>query len=1221
MRYLNKVIFLNSAHVPYAEIKVDGNVHFIGTQGVGKSTLLRAILFFYNADKLRLGIPKEKKNFDAFYLPHSNSYIVYEVMRENGAYSIMVGKSMGRAAFRFIDAPYVKEWFVNQYNEVSADWNEIRGRILENRCYISPLITGYEMFRDIIFGNNRKPDMVPYRKFAIVESSKYQNIPRTIQNVFLNSKLDADFIKDTIIHSMSEEEVSVNLAYYRSQIEAFEQEYDDVMLWLKPDKNGVVVVRKQAEQVISCYRGLLYARKQVEKGREALNFAEKAARQKLPQLEEKIGLAEEKLKRAERLIGEEDLKYNAERDKWTRREGEVGADLKRIKEKRAYYEAERIQDVIVRVEKEENHRRELERLRSVYAQLTATYQDVIQHYKRLEEQLENGFKAFENEIGKQILLLREESSKRKDVLRVNCQEQEQRIRERFEEKIEACNDCINQIREALSLIRVEKKEVQLTVHFDKEIKECADGLAEIENEERQVALDVERLRLECDKLRQKGMEEVKASEAQYVPGINAAQQKREALDKEIEMLHSLVEKRKGSLGEWLDAHRPGWQENIGKVVDEERILYSQELNPQVSGEGRDTLFGVKLELSGIACEARTPEQIKEELKEKQELRDGCVRELARLNQEKREVAEKIEKGYRKQIREWSDKVHLAEIQIQQLPLKKKNAQADLATWQRKEEEWKKKRVEQLDLKSGAKELERLQKEEEQKALRKELDKRLKQAYAELRRAEKEEDAAVRDKVHAREKEIVEKRSETEAKKSELRVLQTRELDGKGADTSVIDRYERNMQAIEGELNYIASKRSLVSDYEKDKREYFDREAQLVSDRKEIAAHLESLGEKYALRKSKLSEQRNEAEKEWSGGKLAKDAVRKDLEALKCFREDEYFCPPDSYTAEERSTPKSCGELVEELKSQILSIQKNTDHFKKAVNLFNSNFTPKNTFCFSVNLVGEADYYDFASNLCEFVENNKIAEFQNRISERYTTIIHRISKEVGDLTNDESNIRKTINDINDDFVKRNFAGVIRSIELRPQASDDKLMQLLLEIKQFNEENQFNMGTLDLFSQDSRKEVNRNAVRYLYAFSRRLKDEPARIALTLTDTFNLQFRIRENDNDTGWVEKISNVGSDGTDILVKAMVNIMLINVFKEKASRKFGDFKLHCMMDEIGKLHPTNVKGILAFANSRNILLVNSSPTTYNVEDYKYTYLLTKDAKSRTRIVPLLTRKG
>ena len=198
------------------------------------------------------------------------------------------------------------------------------------------------------------------------------------------------------------------------------------------------------------------------------------------------------------------------------------------------------------------------------------------------------------------------------------------------------------------------------------------------------------------------------------------------------------------------------------------------------------------------------------------------------------------------------------------------------------------------------------------------------------------------------------------------------------------------------------------------------------------------------------------------------------------------------------------------------------------------------------------------------------------------------------------IHKTIKDINEDFIKRNFAGVIRSIELRPLQSNDKLMLLLLEMKKFNDENAFNMGAVDLFSQDSRVDVNLHAVKYLNAFSKLLKDEPSRNNLVVSDSFNLQFRVM--------------------DILVKAMVNIMLINVFKEKASRKFGDFKVHCMMDEIGKLHPNNVKGILDFANCRNILLINSSPTTYNVEDYKYTYLLSKDAKSHTRIVPLLTRK-
>ena len=144
MRYLNKIIFLNSAHIPYAEVKLDGNVHFIGTQGVGKSTLLRAILFFYNADKLRLGIPKEKKSFDAFYFPYANSYIIYEVMRENGAYCVVAAKSQGRVFFRFIDAPFQQDWFIDEHNVVHSE----RGSIREHNCtkkQINAQFTSYEI--------------------------------------------------------------------------------------------------------------------------------------------------------------------------------------------------------------------------------------------------------------------------------------------------------------------------------------------------------------------------------------------------------------------------------------------------------------------------------------------------------------------------------------------------------------------------------------------------------------------------------------------------------------------------------------------------------------------------------------------------------------------------------------------------------------------------------------------------------------------------------------------------------------------------------------------------------------------------------------------------------------------------------------------------------------------------------------------------------------------
>ena len=385
MRYLNKIIFLNSAHVPYAEVKLDGNVHFIGTQGVGKSTLLRAVLFFYNADKLRLGIPKEKKNFDSFYLPFANSYIVYEVMRENGAYTIVVTKSMGRAAFRFIDAPYSKEWFVDGKNEVSADWSVIRTRVSESGANVSSLVTGYDMFRDIIFGNNRKPDLLQFRKYAIVESSRYQNIPRTIQNVFLNSKLDADFIKDTIIQSMDDNEFVVDLSYYRNQIETFEQEYSDVMLWIKQDKNGVVPVRKQADIVIKGYRMLLFAEKQIKNGRQQLNYSERVARLKFPELEELLLQLKEEAERFTRLLGEEKYKFDSERDKLVKLSGIVESDLKKIREKRKYYEQEHIDEVISRVNREPALKYELESLNKVYNELTSTYRDVISKYSLMEQ--------------------------------------------------------------------------------------------------------------------------------------------------------------------------------------------------------------------------------------------------------------------------------------------------------------------------------------------------------------------------------------------------------------------------------------------------------------------------------------------------------------------------------------------------------------------------------------------------------------------------------------------------------------------------------------------------------------------------------------------------------------------------------------------------------------------------------------------------------------------
>lgn len=347
-------------------------------------------------------------------------------------------------------------------------------------------------------------------------------------------------------------------------------------------------------------------------------------------------------------------------------------------------------------------------------------------------------------------------------------------------------------------------------------------------------------------------------------------------------------------------------------------------------------------------------------------------------------------------------------------------------------------------------------------------------------------------------------------------------------------------------------------------------------------------------------------------------LKEGLEKVNIFRHNS-TCPLDLSTAGMKETLENLSVILDELRDTINSQQQRMEEFKKSVNSFKCNFSPQNTFHFRTDFNIETDYTEFASDLNEFVSNKKIEEYRTRTSNQYATIIKRIAREVGDLNNHNADIKLTINDINRDFRENNFAGVIKDIELRAVESSDRLMQQLLNIKKFDDEYGFDIGQLNLFSNEqNQNKINQQAIHLLMNLIEIMDVERKRESITLSDTFKLEFKVKENDNDTSWVEKLSNVGSDGTDILVKSMVNIMLINVFKRKITKHFGDFKLHCMMDEIGKLHPDNVEGILKFANIRNIYLINSSPTTYNAQVYKYTYSLSKDEKSNTQVKTLLT---
>ena len=631
------------------------------------------------------------------------------------------------------------------------------------------------------------------------------------------------------------------------------------------------------------------------------------------------------------------------------------------------------------------------------------------------------------------------------------------------------------------------------------------------------------------------------------------------------------------------------------------------------------MFGIKLNLDNIDFVHRTPDEYRAQKKTLEEQVLQLNRQLLQLPVTFQEDISKLGKKYATHLNTLRQQATLLKVEEDQIPLKRQNLQNQQHRLEMeeqeviaKEKEIRERTFNEALLKVQAEKETREQKEAKNKKELKDLDlvfNKSSKALDDELRVFKESQAS---KTSVRNQEFA-------LQKAQLEEQLMAELTGEGVDVNLLEQYRKALKGLKALLNRIENERSVVIRYRDAEQNLFAKEPEIKKTIKVIEQQLATMRQRFEDKKDRIEKKRHELEER-------QKAVLKNLthrqDGLKQYHqvvENEHLVP-DTYLSDDKSitTHLDCQQLLTQLRGTVNQKRESIDKLKDMVVNFNRNFKPQNAFHFNTMPVTDNDYLQIAVDLQDFMDNNKIEEFRRRTSEHYKDILGRISTEIGALMRRRSDVDGVILDINRDFVEKNFAGVIKSIELRANESSDKLMQLLMSIHDYTVENEFSIGELNLFSGDNRDEVNRKVVDYLKSLSHQLQNEPNRPTVSLSDAFRLQFRVKENDNDTNWVERINNVGSDGTDILVKAMVNIMLINVFKKKVAKKSGDFIVHCMMDEIGRLHPNNIKGILQFANSRNIYLINSSPTSYNPYDYRYTYMLSKHGV-KTRVEKLLKR--
>jgi len=1207
MRYLNKIVFINCASVKYAEIELDGNVHLIGTQGVGKSTLLRAILFFYNANKSKLGIPREKKGFDDYYFQYQNSYIIYEVEKDGVPFCVLAYKVNGKVAFRFFNSAYKRDLFIDESNRAVESWDKIRNRFGKNIHY-SAIVSSYEEFRRIIYGDNKglKPD---FRKYALIESKQYQNIPRTIQNVLLNSNLEAKFIKDTIINSLSEDEFTIDIENYsKGHLRKFESEINDIRIWFKPNKKGQIIVRVQADRVIEKYRINNYLNREKKQLAHSLGYRIDYIEKERPLLisnftkennglhelyKKKANLQELHLKREQNLVSE--INY-------------LKKELEKASNKQTEYSNKNIDELIKKVGEKETLERELKSLEEEKNLLKSAFGQINQKYEALISKVQNNQQELVNHKNAEINLIKSDDGDEKVALFETYEKLTAQIKADNQLEKETAINVLNAVIANENGLNRKKSELKHQVFYTAKIEKSKENKKAIEGEVSNSESIIVNSKNEISTLRKEWELEETEVERSMALKIDAVISKKQKYADQIQSIENKITQCQSSLYGWLNEHLPNWEETIGKVIDEESVLFNSELSPQLIKDNSDTFFGVELNLSGLTSRIKTVTEYNNEIEEFKSTLANLDKDFRQLNEEKDDSLQKLKVKFKKRLKTLKDAVAEQEYIISQAEQKSKKNDVELSEWIEKSKSEKQTISAEIENSLNQVTAEKLKAQENidriKNAIKRRITLKENERDAELLRLQSLSKIKIEEIQHS----IISSSQVSQQRVAELKKEETLELNNKGADTNRISVLEDKLTNIKKEIDYIKNNEALVIEYKKDKRELFDRIPEIKAKRVTLEKKQGSILEAHKFEIVTL-------DNKYQNQKIIVDGIQSkinefetDEEVFADFKKTDTFLSIQSYVSElfaEDKELKTAKFIISEINEKYYKGIDNFKQLQQTVNAFNGNFTNENTFYFKTDLNSDEDFLDFASELKEFIEEDKINEFEKRVNERFAHIIQLIGRETTELNSRKGDIEKIIKKINDDFSSKNFVEAIKEMEIRTLASSNPIVRLLIKIQEFNDENSLLLGEASLFTSDSSDSKNQKAVELLKELVKAI-EKYKNTTLTLSESFDLQFKIVENDNDSGWVEKLSNVGSEGTDVLVKAMINILLLNVFKDSASKKFKDFKLHCMMDEIGRLHPNNVKGILRFANERNILLINGSPTSQNATDYKYTYKLAKE---------------
>ena len=251
MGYFRRLLLVNSAGYPFADVRLDGHCDMAGGQGVGKTTLMNAILYPFVVEDHLLDIDKyEKTRFSLYYFPETtNSFVIYEAVNNlDVPYCVFIHRNGQALSFHFINAPFDMDWLYDGDEQVK-DWQAVRSKLMQAGITFKPVNTMTE-FNDIILGKGKSYS----EQYSLVKSPKDKDAIRPLLSaIFKNRPFNQETLKESLVAAiLSANQIDsevIDLSSHRQSLDGFILRYNDIKKMTLKGKNGKSAVEELAEEI------------------------------------------------------------------------------------------------------------------------------------------------------------------------------------------------------------------------------------------------------------------------------------------------------------------------------------------------------------------------------------------------------------------------------------------------------------------------------------------------------------------------------------------------------------------------------------------------------------------------------------------------------------------------------------------------------------------------------------------------------------------------------------------------------------------------------------------------------------------------------------------------------------------------------------------------------------------------------------------------------------